>query len=125
MDPKSSYLLEIRLVGNPRSRKDVSCFLISMVVDPDVCNFKDFVDEIVDKYPIGHKESVTVAYYDDASKRHLEVKCDQDLLAMFAKHGNSKLVNMAIAYTLPTEINEWPDLSKKLVGDVGHQSELT
>jgi hypothetical protein len=26
MDPKSSYLLEIRLVSNPRCRKEISCF---------------------------------------------------------------------------------------------------
>lgn len=108
MDPKSSYLLEIRLVGNPRSRKEFSCFIITMVVDSDICNFKDFVDEIIEKYPPGYKERVSVAYYDVASKNHLEVKSDQELLAMFAKHADSKTVNMAIAYTLPTEIPEWP-----------------
>jgi len=109
MDPKSSYLLEIKLVGNPRCRKEVSCFIISMVVDSDTCNFKDLVDEIVEKYPPGYEELVTVAYYDAASRNHLEVKTHQELLAMFAKHVDSKVVHMAIAYTLPSEIPEWPN----------------
>jgi len=50
MDPKSSYLLKIRLVGNPRCRKEISCFIFEKVVDSDICNFKDLVDEIVYKY---------------------------------------------------------------------------
>jgi len=49
MDPKSSYLLKIRLVGNPKKRrKEFSCFRCSKVVDSDLCNFKDLVEEIVD-----------------------------------------------------------------------------
>ncbi|WVZ79434.1 hypothetical protein U9M48_027013 [Paspalum notatum var. saurae] len=51
MDPDSSYLLKIRLTSNPKkSRKDFSCFKITKVVDSDLCNFKDFVEEIVDQY---------------------------------------------------------------------------
>jgi hypothetical protein len=100
--------LEIRLVGNPRCRKEFSCFIFDKVVDSDICNFKDFVDEIVEKYPPGYHERVTVAYLDDASQNYLEVKSDQELLAMFAKYTKSKAVSMAIAYTLPTEIPQWP-----------------
>ncbi|OEL31480.1 hypothetical protein BAE44_0007501, partial [Dichanthelium oligosanthes] len=104
--------LEIRLVGNPRSRKEFSWFVVIKVVDSDTCNFKDFVDEIVEKYPPRCTEVVNVAYFNDAtSKSHLEIKSDQDLLAMFAKHLGSKIVNIAIAYTLPTEIPEWPSAS--------------
>jgi hypothetical protein len=82
-----------------------------MVVDSDICNFKDFVDGIVDKYPPSHHERVSVSYYDYASKTYLEVKSDQDLLAMFAKHVDSKTVSMAIAYTLPTETHQWHTIS--------------
>jgi len=60
MDPKSIYLLEIRIVGNPRCRK---------VVDSDICKIEDLVDEIVDKYPPGYHELVTVAYLDDAKPK--------------------------------------------------------
>ncbi|OEL25093.1 hypothetical protein BAE44_0013888, partial [Dichanthelium oligosanthes] len=107
--------LEIRLVGNSRSRKEFSYFIISMVVDSDTCNFKDLVDEIVEKYPPRYHECVTVAYYDDSSKTHLEVKTDQELIPMFAKQIDSKMVNMVIAYTLPKEIPRWPTISESLV----------
>ena len=69
MDPKSSYLLEIRFVGNPRCRKEISCFIYEKVVDSDICKFEDLVDEIVDKYPPGYHELVTVAYLDDAKPK--------------------------------------------------------
>jgi hypothetical protein len=59
MDPKSSYLLKIRLVGNPKKRrKEFSCFRCSKVVDSDLCNFKDLVEEIVDQYPHGYNDIV-------------------------------------------------------------------
>nr|TKW32067.1 hypothetical protein SEVIR_2G146100v2 [Setaria viridis] len=98
----------------PGSRKYVGCFVISMVVDSDMFNFKDFIDEIVDKYPPGYKELVTIAYYDDGSENYLEVKSDQDMLAMFARHMDSKVVNIYIAYTLPTEIPKWHVVSKNV-----------
>jgi len=52
MDPNSSYLLEIRLFGNPKkTRKDCSSFVIEKVLDSDTTNFKDFVEWMVDKHP--------------------------------------------------------------------------
>lgn len=48
MDPNSSYLLEIRLFGNPE--KTLFCFVIEKVLDSDTTNFKDFVEWMVDKY---------------------------------------------------------------------------
>ena len=49
MDPKSTYLLEIKLLGNPKKvRKDVRCFCFEKVVDSDMTNLKDLVDEITD-----------------------------------------------------------------------------
>jgi hypothetical protein len=86
-----------------------------MVVDSDTCNFKDFVDEIVTKYLPGYDELVAVAYYDSITVKHIEIKSDQDLLAMFAKHAECKVVNIAIAYPLPTENLEWPNMSKEHV----------
>jgi hypothetical protein len=82
-----------------------------MVVDSNIYNFKDFVDRIVDKYPPSYHERVNPSYYDRASKTYLEVKSDQDLLAMFAKHVGSKTVSMAIAYSLPTETPQWHTIS--------------
>ncbi|KAJ1253660.1 hypothetical protein BS78_K213600 [Paspalum vaginatum] len=115
MDPKSSYLLEIRIAPNSRSRKNVACLIDTMVVDADICNLKDFVDEIVEKYPPRYNENVTVAYYDHSSAFYMEVKSDQDILEMFAKHVDTKVVDMSIAYTLPSETPQWPIVSSKSV----------
>ena len=87
MDPKSSYLLEIRLSANPKKRrKDFSYFTFSKVVDSDLCNFKDLVREIVDQYPHGYQEVVHVFYYDGVQKCSPEITTDQELLEMFRKH---------------------------------------
>jgi hypothetical protein len=61
MDPKSSFLLKVRLTGNPKKRRqEFSCFNYTKTVDSDVCNFKDLVKEIVDQYPHGYNEIVYV-----------------------------------------------------------------
>jgi len=65
MDASSSYLLKIRIIGNPKKvRKDVTCFLFEKVVDSDTTNFKDFIESIVNQYPPGYQEVVHVHYYD-------------------------------------------------------------
>ncbi|RLN12878.1 hypothetical protein C2845_PM09G23520 [Panicum miliaceum] len=104
MDPKSSYLLEIGLSCNPKKRrKGFSYFTFSKVVDSDLCNFKDLVGEIVDKYPHGYQEVVHVFYYDGVKKCMLEVTTDQELLEMFSKHIDNKVVRMIITYTDPAD----------------------
>ena len=104
MDPKTSFLLDIHLKANPRiCRKDIPCYRFSKVVDSDLCNFKDFVREIVDQFPHGYQEIVHVFYYDDV-KKYSEVRTDQELLAMFSKHVDSKKVRMTITYTEPRDV---------------------
>ena len=104
MNPKSSYLLEIRLSTNPKKRrKDFSYFTFSKVVDSDLCNFKDLIREIVDQYPHGYQEVVHVFYYDGVKKCSPEITTDQELLEMFRKHVDSKVVRMTITYTDPTD----------------------
>ena len=64
MDASSSYLLKIRIIGNPKKvRKDVTCFLLEKVVDSDTTNFKDFIESIVNQYPPGYQEVVHVHYF--------------------------------------------------------------
>jgi hypothetical protein len=105
MDPQSTYMLKIRLTGNPKKRrKEFSCFHITKIVDSDVCNFKDLVEEIVDTYPHGYNELVWVFYYDEVQKKFLQVTTDQELLAMFNKHVHSKEVRMTITYTDPSDV---------------------
>ena len=116
MDASSSYLLKIRIIGNPKKvRKDVTCFLFEKVVDSDTTNFKDFIESIVNQYPPGYQEVVHVHYYDSYLAAFPEVKTDQELLSMFQKHTENKVVDMAITYNDPLEpyipITKWPGAS--------------
>jgi hypothetical protein len=78
MDPNSTYLLEIKLLGNPKKvRKDVRCFCFDKVVDSDTTNLKDLVDEITDMYPPGYLEVAHVQYYDADLKSFPVVNTDQ------------------------------------------------
>jgi hypothetical protein len=116
MDASSSYLLKIRIIGNPKKvRKDVTCFLFEKAVDSDTTNFKDFIESIVNQYPPGYQEVVHVHYYDSYLAAFPEVKTDQELLSMFQKHTENKVVDMAITYNDPLEpyipITKWPGAS--------------
>uniref|UniRef100_A0ACD5UM54 Uncharacterized protein n=1 Tax=Avena sativa TaxID=4498 RepID=A0ACD5UM54_AVESA len=87
MDPNSTYLLKIRLIGNPKkARKEMRYFCFEKFVDSDLTNYKDLVESIVEEYPPCYLEVAHVDYYDDVMKRFLEVKSDQELLSMFEKH---------------------------------------
>jgi hypothetical protein len=95
------FFVEIHIKANARTcRKDsTSCYSFSKVVDSDLCNFKDFVDETVDQFPHGYQELVHVFYYSDVTKASSLVTTDQELLEMFSKHVDSKVVHMTITYT--------------------------
>ncbi|CAL4983816.1 unnamed protein product [Urochloa decumbens] len=105
MDPKTSYFLEIHIKANHRTcRPETSCYKFSKVQDSDVCNFMDFVREIVDKCPHGYQELVHVFYYDDVTKGSSQVTSDQELLEMFSKHADRKVVHITITYTEPRDM---------------------
>jgi hypothetical protein len=59
-DIETSFNLEIRII-TPTMRG--SWFGINKVVDSDTTNFKDLVDEIVDKYPHGYGDVVKLFYF--------------------------------------------------------------
>ncbi|XP_044950499.1 uncharacterized protein LOC123400148 [Hordeum vulgare subsp. vulgare] len=104
MDPNSSYLLKIRLVGNKRNaRKEIKCFYFEKMIDSDLTNYKDLVESIVDEYPPRYLEVAHVQYYDDVLKIFPEVKTDQDLMFMFEKFSKTKAVQMFISYCDPAE----------------------
>ena len=87
MDQESSYNLEIRIISsNTRCR----WFSFNKVVDADMTNFKDLVDEIVEKYPPHFREVVKVYYYCPVSKSNIEVSKDQELVAIFARQVETK-----------------------------------
>ncbi|RLN39935.1 hypothetical protein C2845_PM01G41230 [Panicum miliaceum] len=74
MDPSSCYLLEIKLIGNQRARKNVKCFSFKEIIDSELTNYKDLVESIVDKYPQRYLEVAHVQYYDANLQTYPEVR---------------------------------------------------
>ena len=104
MDPKSTYLLKIRLHGNKKkARKEIKSFFFEMVIDSDLTNYKDLVESIVEKYPPRYLEVAHVQYYDDVLKVFPEVKSDQELMLMFEKFSKTKVVQVFIYHCDPAE----------------------
>ena len=93
-DIETSFNLEIRIIS-PSMRGP--WFGFNKVVDSDTTNFKDLVDEIVDKFPCGYGDVVKLFYFCADSKSNIEIHSDQDLMNMFAKHMTSKCHHMSIA----------------------------
>ncbi|CAO2206720.1 unnamed protein product [Urochloa humidicola] len=130
MDPKSGYLLKIRHLDNPKyARKDPTAYYMDDVVDSDTTNFKDFVESIVTKFPPRYMEVAHVQYYDDVSKSFPEVKTDQEFMAMFDKYIQTKIVNMFIINSHPSQpfqpITEWQhdDLSQPMMQPMQNEKE--
>jgi len=95
MDPKTSFFLDMKLFGN-NTRVEGGWYSTSKVVDSDYTNFEDFVDDILHSYPKGYDDVVKLFYLADES--HVEIRTDEELLAMFAKHESSKVIRMSIGY---------------------------
>jgi hypothetical protein len=129
MDPNSTYYLEIRLFGNKKkARKDFRCFRFDMTIDSDVTNYKDLVENIVNKYPPGYLEVAHVQYYNHDIKAFFEVLSDQDLLCMFEKNSKSKVVDMFISYCDPSEpfepIKEYDDVQNQAANNGDQDKDL-
>ena len=77
IDLKTSYNLEIRIIS---SKSRAQWLSINKVVDADITNFKDFVDEILDKYPCSYGDVAKVFYFCADSKTNIEISCDQELV---------------------------------------------
>ena len=112
MEENTSFLLKIKLLGNPKkSKKEVRCFSIEKVVDSDLTNIMDLVESIEVQCPPGYLEVAHVQYYDHVMKIFPEVKSDQDLMLMFSKHSKAKVITMFIGYCDASEpyepITEW------------------
>ncbi|KAJ1275277.1 hypothetical protein BS78_05G123900, partial [Paspalum vaginatum] len=112
MDQNSSYMLQIKMLGNRKhTRKDIKCVLLEKVVDGDLTNIKDLVESITKQCPPSYLEVPHVQYYDKITKIFPEVKSDQDLMLMFEKHSKTKVVTMFMGYWNSFEpyelITEW------------------
>ncbi|KAJ1270662.1 hypothetical protein BS78_06G068900, partial [Paspalum vaginatum] len=108
----SSYMLQIKMLGNRKhTRKDIRYVLLEEVVDACLTNSKDLVESITKPCPTGYLEVPHVQYYDEVMKKISEVKSDQDLMLMFEKHSNTKVVTMFMGYCNAFEpyelITEW------------------
>ena len=98
-DPNTSLVLKIKLLGNyKKSRQDVKCFSIDMVVDSDTTNYMDLVESVVEKYLPGYLEVAHIQYYDEGLKSFPEVKIDQELMSMFDKHLKRRVVILFVVY---------------------------
>jgi hypothetical protein len=58
----------------------------------------------VDQFPHGYQELVHVFYYSEVTKGCSQVRTDQELLEMFSKHADSKVVHMTVTYTVPKDM---------------------
>ena len=104
MDPKSTFMLNFKHLGNPKkARKDLRCFCFEKIVDSDRTNLKDLIQSIIEQYPPGYMEVAHLQYHDHVLKSFPEVKTDQDLMLMFERHMNTKVVDMFMAYCDPSE----------------------
>jgi hypothetical protein len=101
MDPETSFPLKIRMVGNT-FRPEFVAYSLTKVVDSDTTNFKDFLDDVLKSHPSGYNEVVQVFFYFALVKQHREIKTDQDMVAMFNRHADSKVIHISIAYNAPT-----------------------
>ena len=75
---------------------------MNKVVDADRTNFRDLVDEVVDKYPTGFGDIGTVFYSCMDGKVNIKVSTDQDVLEIFGKHQDSKCCFLTFAYHNPS-----------------------
>lgn len=77
MDPETSYNQDIRIIA---SNLCARWFSINKVIDSDITNFKDFVDDILEKYPCIYGNVVKVFYFCADSKANIETSSDKDLV---------------------------------------------
>ncbi|KAL6622646.1 hypothetical protein ACP70R_032525 [Stipagrostis hirtigluma subsp. patula] len=62
MDVFTTYVLDIRYMNN-HSRGEGG-YVFDLSIDSDTTNYKDFVDELHNKYPWGFHETVSMQYWD-------------------------------------------------------------
>ncbi|KAG2595118.1 hypothetical protein PVAP13_5KG053301, partial [Panicum virgatum] len=105
MDDNSRFKLEIQIVApNCRGR----WYSLEKIVDADFTNFRDLVDEVVDKCPPSFGDVVKLFYSCMDTKANIQVCSNQVLVEMFAKHETSKCCYMTFCYHCPG--SEPPDI---------------
>ncbi|EEC71989.1 hypothetical protein OsI_04840 [Oryza sativa Indica Group] len=88
MDPYSTYVLTVRII-RAGSRFE-GAWVFDWTIDSDTTNFKDFVDDICEKYPWGIDETVTVQYLDSGLNLFCTISSNNDLMTIFKCFGQNK-----------------------------------
>uniref|UniRef100_A0A0D3EXK8 PB1 domain-containing protein n=1 Tax=Oryza barthii TaxID=65489 RepID=A0A0D3EXK8_9ORYZ len=88
VDPYSTYVLTVRII-RAGSRFE-GAWVFDWTIDSDTTNFKDFVDDICEKYPWGIDETVTVQYLDSGLNLFCTISSDNDLMTMLKCFGQNK-----------------------------------
>lgn len=110
MDPSSSFLLNIKIVGS-HFREGIRGYRFPMVVDSDTTNYKNFVSKIGEKYRWRMNETIMINYFDESNRTIPELSSDQDMVAMFAKFGTTKTIAVLITvhdFNVTPNKPEWP-----------------
>lgn len=98
MDDNCPFNLEIRIVA-PNYRG--SWYSLDKVVNANFTNFRDLVDEVVDKYPpsFGHIAKLCYSCIDTIIQRQTSKSTlIKDSLEMFAKHKATKSCYLTFCY---------------------------
>ncbi|KAJ1270386.1 hypothetical protein BS78_06G048800 [Paspalum vaginatum] len=100
MDPHTSFLLEIRVVG---TNDQLHWYSDSKVVDSNTMNFKDLLDEFLETYRCRYGEVPKLFYFCRETMSNIEILSDNDVVEMFAKSSATKICMLTLAYHYPDE----------------------
>nr|ABB47028.2 Transposable element protein, putative, MuDR [Oryza sativa Japonica Group] len=93
----TTYLLEIKLARDRKNaRVKYDWFIFNKMIDSNAMSYKDFVADIANSYPWGPNETVTIGYVNMVHKISHHVTTDQDMLEMFEKFVDIKVIPMII-----------------------------
>jgi hypothetical protein len=89
--------LEIKLARDRKNaRVKYDWFIFNEMIDSNAMSYKDFVADIANSYPWGPNETVTIGYVNMVHKISHHVTTDQDMLEMFEKFVDIKVIPMII-----------------------------
>jgi hypothetical protein len=95
---------------------------LNEVVDADRTHFIGLVADVVEKYPHDYGEVASLFYFCIETKVNIQVRSDQDLVEIFAKHRASRTCLLTIAYHSPSSeprvIPDWDCGSPSTVNPV-------
>ncbi len=101
MDPFSTFILTVRIMR--KGSRFEGAWVFEWLIDCDTANFKDFVDDISEKYPWGIDETVTVQYLDSSLNMLCLVSSDKEMMTMFKSFGQNRSGDVFITINGPSD----------------------